>query len=181
MKRGSWAPVLFLALCMSWVSGCGDAKDEVLEEDPTAGGRTSDRSSSESTTGGIPGQRTETDSLMEMGEYDAYDFAKIHYDFDQYRLTPASRTTLTEHAKALMANPAWSVAIEGHCDERGTVEYNLALGEKRANAAQEFLVQYGVNSGRIRTISYGKERPVVNLSNESAWAQNRRAEFRVTK
>jgi peptidoglycan-associated lipoprotein len=78
-------------------------------------------------------------------------------------------------AAFLNANPALTVTIEGHCDERGTREYNLALGERRATAARDFLLAQGVDSARIRTISYGKERPAMAGSTESAWSKNRRA------
>lgn len=78
-------------------------------------------------------------------------------------------------AAFLNANPALTVTIEGHCDERGTREYNLALGERRATAARDFLLAQGVDAARIRTISYGKERPAVSGSNNASWAKNRRA------
>ncbi|NNE10600.1 MAG: peptidoglycan-associated lipoprotein Pal [Gemmatimonadetes bacterium] len=180
MKRRSLAAVLFLSIVFFWGSGCGDANKELLDGDLT-GGDTTSETDTDSRTGGIPTDTGDAPKITPAGEYADYVFTRIQYDFDQYRLTPGSRATLTEHAKVLMANPMWSVVVEGHCDERGTVEYNLALGEKRADSARSFLVQYGVSGDRVRTISYGKERPLVAQSNESAWAQNRRAEFRVTK
>ncbi len=180
MKRRSSAAVLFLSIVFLWGSGCGDANKELLDGDLT-GGDSTNVSDSNTRTSGIPADTGNDPKIKPAGEYADYAFMRIQYDFDQYRLTPGSRATLTEHAKVLMANPMWSVVVEGHCDERGTVEYNLALGEKRADSARNFLVQYGVSGDRVRTISYGKERPLVSQSNESAWAQNRRAEFRVTK
>jgi peptidoglycan-associated lipoprotein len=80
-------------------------------------------------------------------------------------------------ARALKQRPEVPVVIEGHCDERGTIEYNLALGEKRAKAVKDYLVSLGIDRSRLTTISYGKERPLDSRSNEFAWAQNRRAEF----
>ena len=80
----------------------------------------------------------------------------------------------------MKSNPSVMVKIEGHCDERGTIEYNLSLGEKRAKAAKDFLIDLGIDAGRISTISYGKERPVDPGHNEAAWAKNRRAAFTVT-
>ena len=97
----------------------------------------------------------------------------FYFDFDKALLTDESRADLLEHAVALAGNSR-SVRLEGHADERGTREYNLALGERRANAVREYLISLGVAPGRIETISYGKERPAVVGSNESAWAQNRR-------
>jgi peptidoglycan-associated lipoprotein len=99
----------------------------------------------------------------------------VYFDFDSSALTADTEGTLMRQAAFLNANPALTVTIEGHCDERGTREYNLALGERRATAARDFLLAQGVDSARIRTISYGKERPAVVGSNESAWAKNRRS------
>ena len=99
----------------------------------------------------------------------------VYFAFDSSALTADTEGTLMRQAAFLNANPALTVTLEGHCDERGTREYNLALGERRATAARDFLLAQGVDSARIRTISYGKERPAVAGSNEGAWAKNRRA------
>jgi len=104
----------------------------------------------------------------------------IYFDFDRYFLRPESKTTLEKSARILKANPQIKIKIEGHCDERGTVEYNLALGEKRARAARDYLVNLGIDPGRISVISYGKERPVDMGHNEDAWQKNRRDEFKIT-
>ncbi len=103
----------------------------------------------------------------------------IHFEFDKYRLLPEAKAVLERNAEILKTNPAAKVTIEGHCDERGTIEYNLALGEKRANAAEKYLIDLGISPGRISTISYGKERPLDPGSNEGAWAKNRRDEFKI--
>jgi peptidoglycan-associated lipoprotein len=87
--------------------------------------------------------------------------------------------TLAEHARTLKAYPEMSIILEGHCDERGTVEYNLALGDKRAKAAKDYLASLGINPTRFSTESYGKEQPADYRHNEEAWARNRRAEFKV--
>lgn len=100
---------------------------------------------------------------------------RVFFDFDKYNLKPDARETLERQAAWLKRYPAVTVAIEGHADERGTREYNLALGERRANAAKDYLLALGINPNRVSTISYGKERPAVAGSNETAWAQNRRA------
>jgi len=99
----------------------------------------------------------------------------VYFAFDSSALTADTEGTLMRQAAFLTANPALMITIEGHCDERGTREYNLALGERRATAARDYLLAQGVDSARIRTISYGKERPAVAGSNENSWAKNRRA------
>jgi peptidoglycan-associated lipoprotein len=101
----------------------------------------------------------------------------IHFDFDKYDLLPQALRTLDENAARMRENPSLRVRIEGHCDERGTVEYNLALGEKRARATRDYLVSLGIPAQRLNIISFGKERPADPGHNEDAWAQNRRAEF----
>ncbi len=104
---------------------------------------------------------------------------RIHFAFDSYELRPEARDVLREKAKLLKNNHDLQIVIEGHCDERGTAEYNLALGERRARAAYEFLILLGVDPDRLSIISYGEERPLDGASTEEAWAKNRRAEFRV--
>ncbi len=99
----------------------------------------------------------------------------IFFDTDRYNIDSADAAALQTQAQYLAQNPSINITIEGHCDERGTRDYNLALGERRANAAKNYLVSLGVAANRIRTVSYGKERPAALGSNESAWAQNRRA------
>jgi peptidoglycan-associated lipoprotein len=101
----------------------------------------------------------------------------IHFDFDKSSLTPAAQAILRDKAAYLMANTNVSVIIEGHCDERGTNEYNMALGDRRAASAKNFLVDLGVASRRLTTISYGEEKPIDPASNEAAWEKNRRAHF----
>ena len=99
----------------------------------------------------------------------------VHFDYNQYRSsTKATRATLQRQATWLQKYPAVRVTIEGHCDERGTREYNLALGARRANAVKEYLVSLGVSVGALETISYGKEHPVCTESDEDCYAQNRR-------
>jgi len=101
----------------------------------------------------------------------------IYFDFDKFNLTPDARKVLAEKASFLNAHPEIKIKIEGHCDERGTREYNLALGERRAKSAQDYLVFLGINPTRVSTISYGEERPVDPGHNEEAWTKNRRAHF----
>jgi len=103
---------------------------------------------------------------------------KVYFDFDAYTLTPLAREVLARNAEWLRNNPEARLTIEGHCDERGSDEYNLALGQRRADAAKSYLVGLGIAADRLTSISYGEERPAVVGSDESAWSQNRRAEFR---
>lgn len=102
------------------------------------------------------------------------------FDYDKSDLRDDARTALAADADWLKKYRTIQFLIEGHCDERGTSEYNLALGDRRANAAKEYLASLGVDASRIRTVSYGKERPFCNESSESCWQQNRRAHFLVT-
>jgi len=103
----------------------------------------------------------------------------IHFDFDKYNLLPLARQILQRKAEWLRNNPNVSVIIEGHCDERGTNEYNLALGDRRAESAKTYLINLGITGSRLTTISYGEERPVNPGHNEVAWAKNRRAHFTI--
>ena len=100
---------------------------------------------------------------------------RIFFAYDSYSLNDSAQDTLSKQAKWLKANGSATISIEGHADERGTREYNLALGDRRANAAKDFLMAQGISSSRITTISFGKERPVNAASNKTAWAQNRRS------
>ena len=101
----------------------------------------------------------------------------IHFGFDRYDLTPKAREILAQNAELLLKNPRAKIQVEGHCDERGTVEYNLALGERRANTTKQYLMSLGVSEDRLSSISYGEEMPLDPKHNEEAWAQNRRAHF----
>jgi peptidoglycan-associated lipoprotein len=99
----------------------------------------------------------------------------IHFDFDKYDIRSEDAEILKDNAALLAKYPRVKIQIEGHCDERGTIEYNLALGERRANSAKQYLVSLGISGSRISIISYGKERPIDPGHNEEAWAKNRRA------
>jgi peptidoglycan-associated lipoprotein len=105
---------------------------------------------------------------------------KIYFGFDDSALSPEARNVLKAKVQYLRANPDKCVVIEGHCDERGTDEYNLALGSRRAESVKEFMVKAGISPSRLTTISYGEEKPAVAASSENAWARNRRAEFKFT-
>ena len=114
----------------------------------------------------VPG--SQQDLVVNVGD-------RVFFGYDQYTLTPEAQNTLQLQAEWLKKYPSVSITISGHSDERGTREYNLALGERRANAAKSFLVALGIDGSRVSTVSYGKERPSVLGANETSWAQNRRA------
>jgi peptidoglycan-associated lipoprotein len=101
----------------------------------------------------------------------------IHFDFDKYDILPEDAGILKENAALLMNYPKVKIQVEGHCDERGTNEYNLALGERRANAAKKYLLSLGISTDRISSISYGEEKPLDAGHNEEAWSKNRRGHF----
>jgi peptidoglycan-associated lipoprotein len=101
----------------------------------------------------------------------------IYFDFDKYALRAEDREILKKHAEWLKANPGYDLSIQGFCDERGTDQYNMALGQRRADSAMKYLVSLGVDPKRLTTVSFGKEKPLDPAHNEDAWAKNRRCEF----
>ncbi|OCC23648.1 peptidoglycan-associated lipoprotein [Croceicoccus estronivorus] len=119
-------------------------------------------------TGPVPG--SQADFMAQMGGRQV-----IYFDTDRYNIDSVDAAALQTQAQWLLQYPNKRATIEGHCDERGTRDYNLALGERRANAAKNYLVSLGIDAVRLSTVSYGKERPVALGSNEAAWAKNRRA------
>jgi peptidoglycan-associated lipoprotein len=103
----------------------------------------------------------------------------VYFNFDDATLTSDARMILKQKVAWLRENPGASVLIEGHCDERGTAEYNIALGQRRAQSIKTFMINAGISASRLSTVSYGEERPVDFANNESAWAKNRRAHFKL--
>jgi len=122
-------------------------------------------------------QREEASSMSEAARRAAFEDEEIHFDFDKYVLTPQAMMILDDKAAYLREHPAVRVLVEGHCDDRGSNEYNLALGDRRANSAKNYLVKSGVAESRITTISYGEEQPLCMQQNESCWYRNRRGHF----
>jgi peptidoglycan-associated lipoprotein len=164
--------VLLIAIgLVAFVAGCGGK--EAMDE-PTTG--------MEDTT--PPPAPPEENPVTEVPEEPAdVDTAPVLNDvffaFDKYNLTTESKGILEENADELKQARTTAIVIEGHCDERGTNAYNLALGEKRAQAAKDYLVTLGINGSRISVVSYGEERPFATGHNEAAWAKNRRAHFKL--
>ena len=141
----------------------------------------SDKSSSSSTSGASGASGASSGSASAESDVQSADnmLAKVgstvYFDYDESNLTVEAQATLDRQAAFLKANPSIRIVIEGHCDERGTREYNLALGDRRASAASDYLVAKGVNASRLTTISFGKERPAVGGSNDTSYALNRRS------
>lgn len=141
----------------------------------------SDKSSSSSTSGASGASGASSGSASAESDVQSADnmLAKVgstvYFDYDESSLTVEAQATLDRQAAFLKANPSIRIVIEGHCDERGTREYNLALGDRRASAASDYLVAKGVNASRLTTISFGKERPAVGGSNDTSYALNRRS------
>ena len=125
-------------------------------------------SSSSSSSSSASADKTPAEKLAQVGN-------TVNFEFDSAELTVSARSTLNRQSAFLSVNPDLMIVIEGHADERGTREYNLALAERRATAVRDYLVAKGMNSARVRTVSYGKERPAVAGSDEASWAKNRRA------
>jgi len=125
----------------------------------------------------------EADSLAALGasseEVKSMVAAMIHFDYDKASVRPDDAGTLDQKVAILQANPNLKIRVHGHCDERGSDEYNLALGNRRAQAAKQYLVSHGIDASRIETQSWGEEKPLVDGHDESAWSQNRRDEFEI--
>jgi peptidoglycan-associated lipoprotein len=108
-----------------------------------------------------------------------YNFNRVHFEYDSSALDDASKKSLTANCQIMQKFPSVTVEVQGHADERGTVEYNLALGQRRAESVRTWMTAMGVPPTRVRTVSYGEEVPVATGHTETAWSQNRRAEFRI--
>ncbi len=190
MKRKS---VLFIAFAMLMAGGC--AKQEMLKKDemiPPAASSGSTGSGKDAST--IKETPVKSEPVREAsigdksGEANAGDSAAlsagsletIYFDFDSYLLSPAAREILVRNAQKMKAKGGMRIRIEGNCDERGSDEYNLALGEKRAKSAMQYIISLGVPANRLSVISYGKEKPADSGNDDGAWAKNRRDEFVVS-
>jgi peptidoglycan-associated lipoprotein len=163
--------ILSIFAVLVLLAACETAPDEGGASGGAGGG--SAATSGAGTMGG-PQAGTQEDLVVNVGD-------RVFFDFDKFSLKPEARATLEKQSAWLKKYPSVTVVIEGHCDERGTREYNLALGERRANSAKDYLVTLGINPSRIKTISYGEERPVALGSNEKSWSQNRRSVTTVSR
>ena len=164
--------LMALALALSLTAGCAHRRtaNQLPPEPPSAALAENDGEGNPSgnvTGAALPGSRAD---FLQSVPAD-----RVFFDFDSFALDDEDRRTLDAQAAWLARNAAVRVTIEGHADERGTREYNLALGDRRANSARDYLQSRGVAAARMQTISWGKERPAIDGHDESAWAQNRRA------
>jgi peptidoglycan-associated lipoprotein len=167
--------VAFLAGCM-FLTGCSRLSKPFSTESPKEGDVAQAAQAGKGEPTEEQSQIAREMTFTQAGE----EMQAIYFDYDKADLKPEAIARLDKAAEWLKANPSANVQIEGHCDERGTNEYNLALGERRALAARRYLVSLGVSSERIFTVSYGEERPAVEGHDESAWQYNRRDEFKVS-
>jgi peptidoglycan-associated lipoprotein len=135
---------------------------------------------SEGASAGTSALAPERDQKLRMA-MQAFESESIYFDFDKSDLKPEARAILDKKADWLRSNPQYRVRVEGHCDNRGSNEYNVALGERRADAAMKYMVAQGIPANRLSTISYGEERPKCTQETEACWAMNRRDEFRLLK
>jgi peptidoglycan-associated lipoprotein len=127
------------------------------------------------------GLAEEMEAERKLTERTVFENEDIHFEFDSIRLSPQAQEILRKKAQWLRENPSVRVVIEGHCDNRGTNEYNLALGDRRAHSAKVFLIDLGIDETRMQTLSLGEERPLDPGDSEAAWARNRRAHFVISK
>lgn len=163
--------VMLLMVAGMALVGCRRRQPETEDR-----GRTEPSTVVDTPDAGAGDRAAETEALMRERALAAIS-APIYFDFDRSDLRSEAREVLNQKAEVLRQYPDIRVRIEGHCDERGTVEYNLALGERRAEAARSYLIDLGIDPDRLTTVSYGEERPAVEGQNEAAWSQNRRDEF----
>jgi peptidoglycan-associated lipoprotein len=180
-------PIVATALALALAIGCGPKRPPATGSGaPPPPRGTSGGSGTEVVDTGRDIQPLDSDAAMGADMYsdasgEGGPLSDVYFEYDQSALTDAARATLQQHAGWIKAHSGPRITVEGHCDERGTVEYNLALGDQRAQAARDYLVSLGVPRDRLTAISLGKERPLDPGHSESAWAKNRRAHFRVSR
>ena len=166
--------VLTLALALAAATGCGK-KPPVVTETPAPPPPVSQPAPEQPAPPPPPPPPPPVDYATQ--DPQQYGIEDVFFPYDVYALSDAAMAILAKDAKIMQEHPTVNYLIEGHCDERGTVEYNLALGEKRAKAAQDYLISLGIPAARLKVVSYGKERPFAQGHDESAWSQNRRGHF----
>jgi peptidoglycan-associated lipoprotein len=184
--------VLTLAV-LTLLPACGKKRPPVLATTPGGSGQAAPTESAERApvqpleegpdVRAVQGEGTEGTDIAgsALGSGEGGPLADVHFELDSAALSDEARATLEKHALWLQGHREVKVTVEGHCDDRGTVDYNLALGEQRARAARDYLVGLGIAADRLRVVSYGKERPLDPGHDEAAWARNRRAHFAVSR
>lgn len=176
MKKFS-ARIMALLFCLALFVFVGCAQKAAMKDEAAGEKKATVEKSSAATQ---PETKME-EQKKEANAASAYELSIIYFDFDKAIIMAEGKAVLNKHAAWLKANNAVSITVAGNCDERGTAEYNLALGQRRANAAAQYLTNLGVAKKRIKTVSYGKEKPADPGHNEEAWAKNRRDEFIIKK
>lgn len=175
------------AVSLLTLGACSTKSKETLPatgdkaESGTSSGDSGAGSSQSGGAGGLSAEERTQQGQRDPGYTEESQLKDVHFDFDKSDIRADARDVLKKNAEWMKANSKSKVQIEGHCDERGTNEYNLALGERRANAVKKYLSSLGVEADRLYTISYGEELPIDPGHNEDAWSKNRRAHFLVTK
>ncbi|MBI4667038.1 MAG: peptidoglycan-associated lipoprotein Pal [Nitrospinae bacterium] len=169
------AMAVFSTTVIFSLSACSTAKKETLPAAGEAGAGTGEGA------GGMTAEERLQQGQRDVAYTDESQLSDVYFDFDKSDIRPEARDVLQKNADWMKANPNAKVQIEGHCDERGTEEYNLALGERRANSVKNYIISLGVPAEKLYTISYGEELPIDPGHTEDAWAKNRRAHFLVTK
>lgn len=176
--------LLLVGLVAAFAVGCGGKTEAVIQPDPTPPPAPAPEPPA-------PEPKTEVkefkqpEPVVEPPDPTAAEInasgalGTIYFEFDRTDLSDAARRTLQANSEWFKNNTKWNVIIEGHCDERGTIEYNIELGQRRAKAVRDYMSTLGVNASRVRAVSYGEERPTDAGHNESAWSKNRRAETKV--
>ncbi len=159
--------LLIFALSLTVFSGCAD-KNAVVKDDSTAAEDEAARRARE---------QADREAAMRARDAALLTQQNIYFDYDQSSIRPDARETLKTNATIFTHKGSQNIVVEGYCDDRGTDEYNMALGQRRAQEAKQYLVNLGIRASRIQTISYGEEKPLDPRSTEEAWAKNRRAEF----
>lgn len=160
--------LLLSAVLIAFMAGCAKKPKIEPETKPPVG---------ETKPSDATGDKDQAGDNSDVNAEGSSRFATIYFDFDRYNLLDDAKDGLRKNIELMKKEADLKITVEGHCDERGTVEYNLALGERRAKSARDYMVSMGIKGDRISTISYGKERPKMMGHDEESWAKNRRDEF----
>lgn len=183
---------LLIIAMLAMLTAAGCKSSSVRSDTSATGDGDSARTGVEDTTGTRPGDEEITDSTIDrqavkapqsrrFDDVSGVAFNDVHFDYDSYDINEGEKAELNRVSSYLLKNSGVKILIEGHCDDRGTNEYNLALGDRRAKSVKDYLRSTGVSASRIETISYGEEKPACTSQDEACWAQNRRAQFSVVR
>lgn len=177
-KKGIGMTVVFIVGLALFMGGCAQKKVAEEIQSSTQQEQEMKMAQPSGTQGGVVGEtpaKADTEGLE--NQIAEFENTYVYFDYDRYTLSPQAKEILKSKAAFLKSHTDMALRIQGNCDERGTTEYNMALGERRARSAQEYLISLGVSKGRITTVSYGEERPVDPGHDENAWSKNRNDQF----